>query len=120
MRELAQRHGLAALIAPVRPSWKERYPLVAIDEYATWRRPDGLFFDLWMRVHEKLGAVVLRSEPRSLRIVGSVAQWEEWTKMTFLKSGEYWFPGGLTTLSLDRDADSGEYWEPNVWMRHLV
>jgi hypothetical protein len=27
MREVGQRHGLAALIAPVRPNWKERYPL---------------------------------------------------------------------------------------------
>jgi GNAT superfamily N-acetyltransferase len=120
MRELAQRHGLAALIAPVRPSWKERYPLVPIEDYATWRRPDGAFFDPWMRVHEKLGAVVLRPEPRSLRIRGSVAEWEGWTKMAFPKSGEYWFPGGLTTLRVDRQADSGEYWEPNVWMRHSV
>lgn len=120
MRELAQRHGLGALIAPVRPSWKDRYPLVAIEEYATWRRPDGSLFDPWMRVHEKLGAAVLKPEPKSLKIRGSVAEWEGWTEMAFPKSGEYWFPGGLTTLRVDRDADSGEYWEPNVWMRHSV
>ena len=29
MRQLAARHGLTALIAPVRPNWKERYPLRA-------------------------------------------------------------------------------------------
>ena len=28
MGELARRHGLTGLIAPVRPSWKERYPFV--------------------------------------------------------------------------------------------
>jgi hypothetical protein len=120
MRELAQRHGLAALIAPVRPSWKERYPLVPIEEYVTWRRPDGAFFDPWMRVHESRGATILKSEPKSLKIRGSVSEWGAWTKMLFPKSGDYWLPGGLTTLKVDRDGDSGEYWEPNVWMRHLV
>ena len=29
-------------MAPVRPTWKERYPLVPIERYAAWRRPDGL------------------------------------------------------------------------------
>src|SRR6266511_2515434 len=37
MLEVARRHDLASLIAPVRPSWKERYPLVPIERYASWR-----------------------------------------------------------------------------------
>ena len=118
MLEVARRHDLASLIAPVRPSWKERYPLVPIQRYSTWRRPDGLLFDPWMRVHERLGAAVLKPEPRSLRITGTVAEWEEWTAMAFPESGTYWFPGGLATLAVDREADQGSYWEPNVWMRH--
>src|ERR1700722_4584128 len=73
MRELGLRHGLEALIAPVRPSWKERYPLTPIDRYAAWRRSDGFLADPWMRVHERLGATVLKPEPRSMRISGSVA-----------------------------------------------
>jgi len=120
MREIARRHGLAALIAPVRPSWKERYPLVPIERYAAWRRADGLLFDPWLRVHERLGAEVLRPEPHSLRITGTVAEWEEWTEMAFPESGEYPFPGGLAPVAIDRDADVGGYWEPNVWMRHDV
>jgi GNAT superfamily N-acetyltransferase len=31
MAEIARRHGLGSLIAPARPSWKERYPLVPIE-----------------------------------------------------------------------------------------
>jgi hypothetical protein len=38
MREIASRHALDALIAPVRPSLKESYPLVPIERYATWHR----------------------------------------------------------------------------------
>jgi hypothetical protein len=120
MRELAVRHGLRGLIAPVRPNWKERYPLVPIEDYASWRRSDGLLFDPWMRVHERAGATVLRPEPRSMRITGSVGEWEEWTQMAFPQSGDYWFPAGLSTVTIDREADSGRYWEPNVWMLHPV
>ncbi|HUK98329.1 MAG TPA: hypothetical protein VLV46_11790 [Gaiellaceae bacterium] len=120
MAEIARRHGLGSLIAPVRPSWKERYPLVPIERYAGWRRPDGLLFDPWMRVHERLGATILKPEPQSLRITGTVGEWESWTAMSFPESGGYWFPRGLTTLHVDRDEDRGSYWEPNVWLHHRL
>jgi hypothetical protein len=120
MLELARRHGLGALIAPVRPSWKERYPLTPIERYATWVRDDALPFDPWMRVHARLGGSILKPEPHSLRITGTVAEWQEWTELAFPESGEYVFPGGLATVEIDRDADVGRYWEPNVWMLHRV
>jgi hypothetical protein len=118
MSEIARRHDLESLVAPVRPSWKERYPLVPIERYAAWRRSDGLLFDPWMRVHERLGAHVLAAEPRSLRITGTIDEWEDWTSMRFPESGDYWFPGGLATVGIDRSRDCGSYWEPNVWMHH--
>jgi hypothetical protein len=40
--------------------------------------------------------------------------------MVFPQSGDYWFPDGLATVEIDRDTDSGSYWEPNVWMYHAV
>ncbi|MGH7643457.1 MAG: GNAT family N-acetyltransferase [Candidatus Dormibacteria bacterium] len=120
MNAIARQHNLKSLIAPVRPSWKDRYPLVSIERYTGWRRDDGSSFDPWMRVHERAGATVLRSEPHSLRITGTVTEWEEWTGMVFPDSGDYWFPGGLSTVMIDRSRDSGTYWEPNVWMRHEV
>ncbi len=118
MIELARQHGLSCLIAPVRPTWKERYPLTPIERYAQWRRHDGLPFDPWIRIHERLGGRILRAAPRSIRITGTVTEWEEWTGMVFPERGEYVFPGGLTTLEIDRESDEGRYWEPNVWMRH--
>jgi hypothetical protein len=120
MSDLARDHGFESLIAPVRPSLKERYPLAPIESYAAWRREDGALFDPWMRVHERLGASVLKSEPNSMRISSTVADWQDWTGMIYPESGSYWFPGGLATLSIDRERDQGLYFEPNVWMHHAL
>jgi hypothetical protein len=110
--------GLAPLVAPVRPSFKDRYPLTPIERYATWRRPDGLPFDPWLRVHARLGATTLRTETESLQIEAPVADWERWTDMAFPEDGDYVFPAGLAPLSV-RGA-SGSSFEPNVWMLHDV
>jgi hypothetical protein len=118
MRTLAEESGLEHLIAPVRPSMKDRYPITPIERYVTWRRRNGQPFDPWMRVHAALGARIGPTLPRSLHVTGSVAEWESWTDMAFPGSGEYVFPSGLAPLTIDREADTGDYWEPNVWMLH--
>jgi hypothetical protein len=118
MTSLARRDGLRRLIAPVRPSWKDRYPLAPIERYVTWRREDGQLLDPWMRLHERLGARVATALPESLLITGSLADWEAWTGLAFPESGAYVFPHGLAPLRVDVEADLGTYWEPNVWMIH--
>jgi hypothetical protein len=118
MSELACRKRLRRLIAPVRPSWKERYPLTPIERYITWRREDGQLLDPWMRLHERLGARVATALPRSMRITGCVRDWETWTALALPESGTYVFPRGLAPVTVDRAADVGSYWEPNVWMIH--
>lgn len=45
---------------------------------------------------------------------------EAWTGLRFPESGAYVVPGALTPVTIDREADRGEYVEPNVWMRHAV
>ena len=57
MRAGAKAAGYRAVIANVRPTWKERYPLIPIENYARWTRDDGLPFDPWMRLHARLGDV---------------------------------------------------------------
>ena len=64
------------------------------------------------------GGKILKPEPQSLRITGTVAEWEQWTEMPFPDDGDYVFPGGLATVAIDRAADVGRYWEPNVWTLH--
>jgi GNAT superfamily N-acetyltransferase len=120
MVDAAARHGFADVIVPLRPTWKDRYPLTPIERYARWTRDDGLPFDPWLRTHVRLGGTVLAPAPRSLRITASVADWEGWTGLTFPDDGEYVFPGGLVPVRIDRAADRGCYWEPNIWVRHRV
>lgn len=118
MADRAAAAGLDALVAPVRPSWKDRYPLIPIEHYATWTRDDGLPFDPWLRVHVRLDATALRPEPHSMRITASVDEWTKWTGMEFQGDGHYVFPGGLAPLEV-RDG-VGRYWEPNIWMLHRL
>ncbi len=120
MRAVCEAHGFEHLLAPLRPSWKERYPLTPIDRYASWTREDGQPFDPWLRVHVRAGGEILKPVEHSMRITGTVADWETWTDMAFPESGGYVFPQGLAPLEVDRDADTGSYWEPNVWVRHRV
>jgi hypothetical protein len=118
MGDIAVRHGLAQFIAPVRPTWKDRYPITPIERYMKWRRDDGSLFDPWLRLHERMGARMGPPAPASYRIEATVAEWESWLGMAFPESGDYVFPGGLSPLAVDREADRASYREPNVWMIH--
>ena len=120
MRALAASRGIKRLIAPVRPILKAAYPLQSIERYAAWTRPDGSPFDPWIRVHWDLGARPLKTEPRSMTVEGSVAEWQEWTGMAFPASGAYVVPGALQPIEIDIEADRGLYYDPNYWMLHPV
>lgn len=116
MRDLARGAGFGSLIAPVRPTWKERYPLIAMERYVHWTRADGLPFDPWLRVHTRLGAELLEVCPASMAVEGSREEWESWTGMVFPEDGDYVVPGALVPVAFT--GGRGRYVEPNVWMRH--
>jgi GNAT superfamily N-acetyltransferase len=118
MAEIGRAHGLDTLIAPVRPTLKESYPLTPIESYMEWRRPDGQLLDPWLRTHERLGAELAGVAPESVRVPGTVAEWEGWTGLAFPESGSYVVPGALVPIEIDRERDEGVYVEPNVWMVH--
>jgi GNAT superfamily N-acetyltransferase len=114
-RAAGLEHGV---IAPVRPTLKERYPLIPIERYAQWRRADGTHFDPWLRVHELVGGEVVAPAPESMTIRGSAAEWEEWTGMAFPEDGTYVFPGCLAPVTFVDGL--GTHVEPNVWVHHRL
>ena len=116
MSSIAAAHGLDSLIAPVRPTWKEHYPLIPIERYLRWRREDGLPYDPWLRTHERAGGTILDPAVRSMTITGSREEWEEWTGLQFPEDGDYVVPGALVPVRFE--SGQGIYVEPNVWMKH--
>jgi GNAT superfamily N-acetyltransferase len=115
----ARAAGLTqGVIAPVRPTWKERYPLIPIERYMEWRRPDGAHFDPWLRIHERVGGEIVAAAPQSMVIRGTPEEWEEWTGMAFPANGEYVFPGCLAPVVFEDGV--GTHVEPNVWVLHRV
>jgi GNAT superfamily N-acetyltransferase len=120
LKDRARSQGLEHVIAPVRPTLKSRYPLTPMLRYASWRRPDGSSVDPWIRIHEAMGAWILGPAPASMRIVGTVEEWETWTGMVFPESGDYVVPGALDLVTINVTKDTGEYLESNLWMEHPV
>ena len=112
--------GLEALIIPVRPSEKSKYPLISLDDYITWKNEEGLPFDAWLRVHARLGGKIIKTCNESKTIRGTRPEWEEWTKLEFPQSGEYIIPDALVPMQMNVEKNEGVYVEPNVWIVHEV
>jgi GNAT superfamily N-acetyltransferase len=118
VRGAAREDRKESVIAPVRPTLKDRYPLIPIERYVEWRRDDGSHFDPWIRAHERLGGEILGPCRDSMLIQAPAADWQAWTGMQFPEDGVYIVPGMLAPLDV-RDG-VGTHVEPNVWMRHSV
>lgn len=118
MRALAREAGLPALVACVRPTAKDQDPFAPISEYAFRCRPDGLPVDPWIRLHVRLGGRVVRGEPASMRMEGTVGDWRAWTGLPFPVSGLYVVPFAAAPVDISIEADRGVYLDPNVWVVH--
>jgi hypothetical protein len=118
MKAIAGEKNLKALIAPVRPYLKSRYPLTPFERYVTWKNTDGEPFDPWIRVHANEGAEIVKICPKSFLVTGTVDEWEDWTAMEFPESGSYVVHGALNPIVIDIDQNRGTYLEPNIWMYH--
>lgn len=120
VRSVTRSKGLPALIIPLRPSEKHRYPLMSLDDYITWTTDEGQPFDPWLRVHVRAGARVIKVCHTSKTIRGTRADWEQWTGLKFPQDGKYIIPGALVPIDVHAERDEGIYIEPNVWIVHEV
>jgi hypothetical protein len=56
----------------------------------------------------------------SPRSVSTLADWTQWTGLTFEASGQHAVPGALVPVHISVEQDHGVYVEPNVWLRHSL
>ncbi|OJJ79230.1 uncharacterized protein ASPGLDRAFT_70243 [Aspergillus glaucus CBS 516.65] len=70
MKRTAQQKHLDALVVPLRPTRKPEIP---------FHLEAALSFDPWLRKHTLLGAQVIKVARESMRVEGSMAEWEYWT-----------------------------------------
>jgi hypothetical protein len=96
--DLALAGGMSHLIEPVRPSYKNRYPKTPIEQYVTWTCDTGEPFDPWIRIHTRRGGQIVKPIPHSMRITGTVPEWEQWTGMRFPGDGQYTFAVGCAPV----------------------
>jgi GNAT superfamily N-acetyltransferase len=87
MKERAQAEGYRALISPMRPTHKHLRPELSMEEYIGLKDEQGRVTDPWLRTHLSLGAKVLKVCPESMRIEGSVEEWEAWAGVKFEQGG---------------------------------
>ena len=120
MSAIAAAHGVAHLVAPVRPTEKHRYPVIPLEAYSRWRRSDGSLRDPWLRVHEQVGGVMAGVATAAMTVRGTVDEWERWTGLPMPETGPYVVPGALVPVEIDRVRDVGLYVEPGVWMIHAA
>jgi GNAT superfamily N-acetyltransferase len=118
VRSVTKSQGLGALIIPLRPSEKYKYPLISLDDYINWTNEQSQPFDPWLRVHMRLGANIIKVCHNSKTIRGTRAEWEAWTGMKFRQSGQYVIDGALSPIEMNVEKDEGVYIEPNVWIVH--
>ncbi len=119
-KAIARQSGAQALIAPVRPVLKHCYPLIPMEDYIQWTRPNGAPFDPWLNTHAQIGGQILHVSHKAMSIERSVSFWEDFTGHRMPSSGQYLVPGALNPIAVDIAQDIGAYHEPNVWVLHAL
>lgn len=120
MLNYSKAKGFNNLIIPIRPSLKEKYPLISTKEYIGWQNDRGELFDPWLRAHQRKGAKIVSVCSKAMRITGTKEDWENWTGVIFKTSGDYIIPGALLPINYNEKKDLGIYIEPNVWIVHEI
>jgi len=118
LKACAKKMRFAEMFAPVRPSQKHLVPRTPMCEYITLKRADGLPMDAWLRTHVGVGGRIVKIAPYSMTIVGTIAEWSQWTGAAFESSGEAEIEGALVPVLVSLEQNYGIYVEPNVWVRH--
>lgn len=128
LKDAARRLGVKCILGPFRPNAYGQYKAerhVAhsnglFEEYCTARSPEGLPRDPWMRAVFRQGVEFLRIEPRSVRVVRSIEEFESFRRRFkpeswYSPTADVWECGETPTWYLDRCRGRAVSVEPNIW-----
>jgi predicted GNAT family acetyltransferase len=116
--QAAESAGLPRVVAPLRPTGKHRHPLMSIEQYAAWTRPDGTAHDGWLRTHLAVGARVVATTPASQIFTAPVDSWQLWSGLSMPVSGSYLVPDALAPVLVEVESGIGTLTEPGIWVQH--
>lgn len=129
-KEQAKSLNFHNLLVPVRPTGKHRFPELSFKEYLSpfYYNSSGdidffdkeKFYDPWIKLHLKQGAVLLNICKESMVITASIHWWEERINASLDKLNEIHIPFGLVPLKIDQKCSMATYTEPNVWMKYSI
>lgn len=155
LRKAAKEEGFKVLVAPLRPTRKASFPSLSMETYISWiedlhlsqrskRRMENITvtkqlpFDSWLRKHIRLGGKVVKIASESMRVEGSIDDWQRWTGIDIPRIleevgenevkvdtdeqvyVEVKIEGGLVPLKVYVGDGTCTYVEPNVWVCHEV
>jgi hypothetical protein len=113
--EVLARYGIGSYLSPVRPSNKQLYPNYTMEEFLSWRSPDGDLIDPWLNHFLRIGATELGIAHDAITLSAPIERWTAWTDMQFPVSGDYVIPGGHRMLRVDTATGTAHYGEDHLW-----
>ena len=119
MADAARRARFADLVAPVRPSWKHRFPLIPMDRSRVVPTGRPSVRPMVPRACSSRSVVPprLRELDADRRDGAGV---DDVDRPRVPRLGQLRYPGALVPVEIDVPRDEGVYVEPNQWMLHPV
>jgi hypothetical protein len=114
-KRIVKEMGFEHFIIPIRPTFKNLYPNMAMREYIDLKE-GGKIYDPWIRTHVKGGAEIINVCSKAMYIDGNVNFWEDLLKYKIEKSGAYIVAGALNPVNINIETNNGTYYEDNVWI----
>ena len=114
-KRIQRKHGFDKLIIPIRPTFKSKFPNMAMSTYLNYKE-EGQIYDPWIRTHLKGGAKVIKVCNKSMSVTAEIPFWEKLMNKKIESSGYYLVDGALNPVKLELEKNVGCYEEEKNWL----
>lgn len=116
-KQVIKSMKLLNLVIPIRPTKKHLFPEMSMASYLDLKDKEQVY-DPWIRTHLNGGAEIIKICESSMSIKGDIPFWEIILDKPIRESGNYLLSGALMPIALDVKNNTGEYKEPNIWIKY--